>query len=42
MGAKDLGQIRRLPAIYLKMKFVAAPDVSVHCPALESFLQRGS
>ena len=42
MGAKELGQIRCVPAIDLKMKFVAAPDVGVHCPALESFSQRGS
>jgi hypothetical protein len=34
MGAEELGQIGHVPASYLKMKFVFAPDVEVHCPAL--------
>jgi hypothetical protein len=37
MRPKDRGQIRYVPTIYLKMKLVAAPEVDVHCPALESF-----
>jgi hypothetical protein len=41
MEPKHLGKILCVPAIHLKMKFVAAPDVGVHCPALESFIQRG-
>jgi hypothetical protein len=42
MGAEELGQNGHVPASYLKMKLVSAPDVEVHYPALEFFLQRRS
>jgi hypothetical protein len=36
MGPKNLGQIRYVPAIYLKMKLIGAPKAGVQYPALES------
>jgi hypothetical protein len=41
IGAKDPRQIRYVPAGYVKMKFVAAPDLEVPYPNLEFFLQLG-